>query len=256
MKWRLYADLGNATLHWGISASGEWLGIARVDTSPDMAAPCAKSLVHLIEGVAVAAGDYSGGLICSSAPDFTGIVTHAVGDHLGRELPEMSVEHRELVATDYLDPCQVGADRLCNATAAATLHSDPCVVIDVGTCITAEVVRDGVLVGGAIAPGLPVMMAGFGTRATHLADFVAEMREPADLHAPGRSTEENLSLGVYTAVAGTAESLAENFVHDLQGPGIVLTGGMARWVCDHADIPATVDTILTLRGLKLLDESL
>lgn len=253
MKWHLYADLGNATLHWGISAGDEWLVTDRVHTGPEMTEECVESLQDMMQNASAAPEDYAGGLMCSSAPATTAVVTDALKTHHAMEIPEMSGAHRDAVPTEYHDPSQIGPDRIANA-AAARLYGDPCVILDIGTCITAEVVSGGVLLGGAIAPGMPVMTAGLIERTAHLADFLEELASPSTLTSPARSTEENLALGLYTAMVGTTDALAKNMSAELQDPQIVMTGGWAEWVRKHSTVAAQTDSILTLRGLQILDE--
>ena len=50
---------------------------------------------------------------------------------------------------------QVGQDRLVNAYAAKILYGTPCVIIDLGTAVTFDVVsRKGAYLGGLILPGI------------------------------------------------------------------------------------------------------
>ncbi|MEZ4763178.1 MAG: type III pantothenate kinase [Calditrichia bacterium] len=50
-------------------------------------------------------------------------------------------------------PIKQGADRVCNAVAAFSKYGGPCIVVDVGTATTFDVVSEGgVYLGGAL-PG-------------------------------------------------------------------------------------------------------
>ena len=98
-------------------------------------------------------------------------------------------------------PSEAGADRLVNALAAQRLYGTPAVVVDFGTATTFDCVAgDGAYVGGAIAPGLELVGAGFeklphrgphahGLRVLDDGDEVfadlglEELRQPARLHA-------------------------------------------------------------------------
>ncbi|MFO7948694.1 MAG: type III pantothenate kinase, partial [Armatimonadota bacterium] len=202
----------------------------------------------------VTLADYAGGLMCSSAPSISGTLREALKTEHGLDLSEMDDTHRALVSTRYYDPAQVGADRIANAAAAAELFDGPVVVIDVGSCITAEVVSDGgELLGGAIAPGLPVMREGITARTPHLAGFIEDLPDGLDLTDPGRSTAENLHIGLLAAVVGTAERLACELSATLQEPLVVLTGGDALLVHKYSDVADEIDPLLTLRGLQIFD---
>ena len=53
------------------------------------------------------------------------------------------------------EPETVGADRLCNISAAIKLYKYPAVVVDFGTATTYDVINDkGEFIGGVIAPGI------------------------------------------------------------------------------------------------------
>ena len=55
---------------------------------------------------------------------------------------------------DVDNPREVGADRLCNAVAAAALYGPPLIVVDFGTATNFDCVNArGAFAGGAIAPG-------------------------------------------------------------------------------------------------------
>ena len=59
------------------------------------------------------------------------------------------------IAFDVDNPREVGADRLCNAVAAAALYGPPLIVVDFGTATNFDCVNArGAFAGGAIAPGL------------------------------------------------------------------------------------------------------
>src|SRR3546814_13713270 len=67
------------------------------------------------------------------------------------------------------NPREVGADRIINALAAATLFEGPSIVVDFGTATTFDVISGrGEYVGGAIAPGLEISLEALGRRGAQL----------------------------------------------------------------------------------------
>ena len=59
----------------------------------------------------------------------------------------------------YDNPKEVGADRIANAIGAYDLYGGPCIVVDLGTAITFDVISsEGEYLGGAIAPGIAISM--------------------------------------------------------------------------------------------------
>jgi len=71
------------------------------------------------------------------------------------------------VLTD--NPSEVGADRVVNCVAAFEMLGGPCIVVDMGTATTFDVVsKKGEFLGGAIAPGLGISAEALFARAARL----------------------------------------------------------------------------------------
>src|SRR2546430_2843472 len=89
------------------------------------------------------------------------------------------------VGIDYPSPRTIGADRLANAAAAATLYGCPAIVVDFGTAVTFDIVSEHKnYIGGVIAPGLEAMTNFLYQRTALLPKL--SLREPRS--AIGRST--------------------------------------------------------------------
>lgn len=156
------------------------------------------------------------------------------------------------------EPHEVGADRIVNAVAAWERYRRPCIVVDLGTATTFDVVADGpTYVGGAIAPGIGVSVAALVDRAARLSSV--------DLHVPasaiGRDTAESMRsgtmLGAVAMLEGMLARLRAELVRDyavarLEDVPAVATGGFAGMLHKHVDGLDDVDPDLTLRGLQLL----
>jgi type III pantothenate kinase len=131
--------------------------------------------------------------------------------------------------TEYRVAGQLGVDRLLGAYAAMKLVGAPVVTCSAGTCVTMEAVdKRGVLVGGAITPGLRAMMAGVKAAAPHLP--VPEELPLAGLGGDvvGKTTEENLSVGIWLSLGAMLDRLAELGRYAVgMGAPVVMTGGDA-----------------------------
>jgi len=138
-------------------------------------------------------------------------------------------------------PRETGGDRLANAVAAWHRCRRACVVVDLGTAITVEVVnRRGEFVGGAIAPGLSAMTRSLYNGAS-LLPLVAP-RPRADI---GRDTQSSIEAGLYAAGRG----LIGVGRHLAGGPARLFgTGGDAKWFAPLFD---EIVPELTLEGVAL-----
>ncbi len=148
-------------------------------------------------------------------------------------------------AHELRHPDTVGADRWCNAAAAVVGGRRDALVVDAGTATTLDVVRDGVFLGGLIAPGMAFAARALQERAARLWPVPFA---PCDLRA-GRDTEEALAVGAFHVgvhgVTGTIEALLTRY----PGLAVVLTGGLAGFVTRPGWYH---DPLWTLRGLAVL----
>ena len=138
-------------------------------------------------------------------------------------------------------PRLVGADRLADAVAAWRRCRTACIVVDMGTAITVNVVnKRGEFVGGAIAPGLAAM-----ARALHESTSLLPLVPPEPLADLGRDTRTAIQAGLYAAARGVI------------GVGRHLVPGPARLFGTGGDAPKFAPLFdevvphLTLEGIAL-----
>jgi type III pantothenate kinase len=156
------------------------------------------------------------------------------------------------VAIDYPKPQSIGADRLANAAAVASLYGWPAIVVDFGTAATFDVVsEEGSYIGGAIAPGLEAMTNYLYQRTALLPRL--SLREPH--RAVGKSTGEAMRSGAIFGYRGLVRGIltrikAEQFSR--KKVAIVATGGYARLIASQVPEIAVIHPHLTLEGLRIV----
>ena len=192
-------------------------------------------------------------VLCSVVPRQTRVWAEALHALTGRDPIEVSARTSP-IKLQVTEPDAVGPDRIANALAGKRLHGSPCIVIDLGTATTFDCVsRQGAFVGGAIAPGLSTASGELFRRAARLSDI--ELRRPE--RAIGRTTAENLRVGVLWGYAGLVDTLVRRMRNELGGrPKVIATGGLARMVAAECETVDLVDEGLTLKGLQLYWEAL
>jgi type III pantothenate kinase len=166
----------------------------------------------------------------------------------------------------------VGQDRLLNALGAYSRAKQACIVIDAGTAITVDFVDgEGVFQGGAIAPGVNLMLRGLHEHTAALPEVRfegrangagAERASPADGDGDevaaaakgepwGKDTRGAMLVGVRGAARGLAHELIGRYAEFYGAyPQIVATGGDARALFEGDEVIEHIVPDLTLLGIQ------
>jgi type III pantothenate kinase len=152
----------------------------------------------------------------------------------------------------YDIPQQVGADRIVNAVAASLKYGGPCVVVDLGTAITFDVVsQDSEYLGGIICPGIGIAIAGLFSKTANLP--MVDFRAPERLI--GTNTVGAIQSGLYYGSIGMIDGILEHLIAEL-GPktSTVATGGQAELIIRGSRFVKVMNADLTLQGLQIIWE--
>jgi type III pantothenate kinase len=147
------------------------------------------------------------------------------------------------------EPQKTGVDRILNVAAAFEQMGKACVVVDAGTAITIDCCgENGEFLGGAIAPGLGMMLDALHEKTATLPRV--EFQVPTA--AIGNSTEGAICQGVYHAIRGLVRDFTENYAAELGSwPDVIATGGDARQLFDGWEVIHAIAPELTLYGIAL-----
>ena len=132
---------------------------------------------------------------------------------------------------DVDEPQNVGADRALNAIAAHARYPGELIVIDFGTATTFDLVDgSGSYKGGIIAPGINLSLDALVNAAAKLPRIAIEAPRN-NLSVIGRTTQDQMLIGIYWGYVAMLEGLTERMKRELGRPPIVIaTGG-------HVDPP-------------------
>ena len=157
------------------------------------------------------------------------------------------------IELDVAEPRSVGADRVLNAIAAHNLHEGDLIVVDFGTATTFDAVDfSGAYKGGIIAPGINLSLDALVTAAAKLPRIAIEAPRE-DLSVIGRTTEDQMHIGIYWGYVAMMEGLVARMKAEIGRPvTVVSTGGLAALFDQHTAIFDAIEPDLTIQGLGML----
>lgn len=155
------------------------------------------------------------------------------------------------VINGYREPERLGVDRWLAIIAAYDLCKQACVVVDLGTAITVDLVtQDGVHLGGYIAPGAALLRGQLMAHAQRIRYDVAQSTLALSDLSPGRSTAEAVERGCLMMVRSYISAQIEQAEASLgNGLKIFVTGGDMALANDFPSAVYVPD--LVFRGLAM-----
>ena len=219
----LVLNIGNSSLFGGVFAADRLVMQFRV---PVEAAATARGWKKFL--TPRLRGKIHRAALCSVVPALTNKVVRQVEANLGISPVLLTAAAFHGLKIGYQNPRELGTDRLAAALGARLLFPEQnVVIIDCGTATTVTALgKKGVLLGGAIFPGLGLWSGMLAARTAQLPPAEVS-RPPAAL---GRSTAHGLQSGIFYGHAGAVRELTQRIRKEAfgQAPAVVVgTGGFA-----------------------------
>lgn len=251
----LALDIGNSVIKAGVF--GETLKVRKIAASSGKAASeYRKELEEALAGAGVDKAP-TGVVISSVVPSLTEAVGSAARE-IARAGPLLvGPERTGGLAFDIKEPGTVGPDRIASAAAALELLGPPLVVLDFGSATTVNFVGPGkggaagLFKGGAILPGVGMMLRALGDYAARLPRV--ELKEGFVPTVPGSDTEGSILAGVLCGTAGAVEKIIAK-AGDKEGVRyrVAVTGGFMEHVLPWLERVDLSEPYLVLEGLKII----
>jgi type III pantothenate kinase len=158
------------------------------------------------------------------------------------------------VLNGYSDPGLLGVDRWLAVVGAYARVGSACVVADLGTAATVDVVAsDGQHQGGYIVPGPRLMVASLLRSTRELAPRHASSGASGTDSGFADNTRDAIERGCRLALAALIDrSVADAGGHSSERPRLLLTGGAAPEVLPHLRSIGEHLPDLVLRGLAVV----
>lgn len=195
--------------------------------------------------------------VSSVRGDALAMLTSFVESRRGDELRVLTYRDVPL-AVDVDHPQRLGIDRLlASFAAAATTRLRPLLVIQAGSALTVDLVvrradESDAFAGGAILPGVPMMLRLLGQAADMLPEIDAEdLTELPPL--PGKNTEAAMLCGTASALLGGVQHVVARYRAAYgESLPVVISGGDGMRVSPYIPPPVSVHADLVQQGILLL----
>jgi type III pantothenate kinase len=251
----LAVDVGNSNTVLGLWRGAElerhWRLTTRREATSDEIALSVRGLLSAGPGVAEAVGP-TRVIVASVVPSLRFPLRQALRQVFGREPLFVEPGVKTGMPILYEVPQEVGADRIVNAVAAFEAVGGPCIVVDFGTATTFDVVTaKGEYAGGVIVPGIAISAEALFEKAARL--WRVEIRRPD--RVVGRTTAGSVQSGLYFGYLALVEGMIDRIRAEIGGqPRVIATGGLAELFGGGSEKIERIDPLLTLKGLRLIDE--
>lgn len=161
---------------------------------------------------------------------------------------ELDAETALPIENAYQTPKTLGKDRLAAIVGAHVLYpNENCLVIDAGTCITYDILqKDGVFLGGNIAPGINLRLKAMHTFTASL----PEVESGKITQSIGKSTETAMRIGGQMGAVMEMKAFIDSFEEEFGQIRVILTGGDANFFAKKMKREIFVNHNLVLLGLN------
>ena len=199
-------------------------------------------------------GKIDSACICSVVVSLTERFKNALKRYLGITPFVVSNKTTNLLKYNVDHPEEVGADRIVNAFAAYTLYKKNCIVVDLGTATSFDIVTgSGEFLGGIICAGMKI-------QAESLKKFTSKLpliKIEAPNNAIGKNTVDAMLSGIVRGHACMIDGLIKECESELgERATVIATGGysdiIAKYVNRKFDY---ISPYITLEGLRMVYEA-
>lgn len=152
------------------------------------------------------------------------------------------------VPLDVPNPREVGPDRIANAVSVTDRFAS-CIVVDLGTATTLDVIQNGSYVGGVIMPGIEVSITALIEKTAGLRRVSIETPE----EVLGTSTMAALQSGLTYGVAAQVDGLIDRLREEIGPCEAISTGGLGGVIAPLSKRIVQNEPWLTLVGLSKVD---
>lgn len=249
-------DIGNTTtmigLYNDLSVSPEKTARYRTDKKGDVSS-VEKSIGMALRGL----GDYD-----AVAAEITGIafssVVPEVNQHYNKagkrlfNVDPLEIRHdtKIPITINYRDVRKLGIDRIVNTVAAHIEYGDGCIVIDIGTAATFDVLNhEGAFDGGLISPGIGTTIKALADSASNLPEITFGKPDMLVAQDTINAIKSGFYYGWASLIEGIIARIEKYYGREFK---VILSGGFAARIADEINREIILDQLLTMKGIRYI----
>lgn len=249
----LAIDIGNTNIVFGIFEQNKCNDNWRIQTDTlKTADEYAVIFRSILKAGKICRSKINSLIVSSVVPS----LVHPFAEMLNELFPEVQQEFLQpeiysKLPVRVLNPYQIGSDLVANAVAAVENYGNNTMVIDFGTALTFTTIdKNNKIAGVAIAPGLRTAAAALAGNTAQLPQI--HLTPPPSVL--GENTTHAIQAGIVYGYAGLVDSIIERTENELgEKLTVVATGGLSSVIAPLTKHIKTVNTMLTLQGLSIIN---
>ena len=245
-------DVGNSNIKYAVFDGDEPRFTFRVATDLKKTSDeYGVQLITMLHVNRVEKGEITGGILSSVVPSLDYTILHMLRIYFGISPKQVAPGLKTGLKMRADNAKEVGADRIVNNVAAIKKYGAerPIVIVDFGTATTFNILKDGELIGGVIAPGIKGSLDSLVSGTAKLPRV--EIEAPKSVIAT--NTVTNMQAGIVFGFAGLVEYIIKRIKRELgETPLTIATGGFSEVIAKETKCIDVIDRMLTLNGLKYL----
>jgi len=163
---------------------------------------------------------------------------------------EIRYDSKIPIGIKYCEIKKLGIDRIVNTVAAHYEYGDGCVVIDIGTAATFDVLNhSGTFDGGLIAPGIGTTIKALAEAASNLPEIVFGKPDMLVAVDTVNAIKSGFYYGWISLIEGVVQKIEK--VYGLEYK-VILTGGFAEKISTGVERKIILDPLLTMKGIRYI----
>ena len=152
------------------------------------------------------------------------------------------------ITLHYINPEWIGTDRIVNAVAAYNEYKKDCIVVDLGTAVTYDVVlKQGIFDGGLIGPGIGITIDALAENTSKLLKVDFQKMDRIVTQNPMDAIKSGFYYGWLSMITGILSKIEQEYNKEFM---IIITGGYSDIIGKNIDKECTIDPLLTMKGIK------